>query len=459
MIQRVLIANRGEIAVRIIRACRELGMKTVAVYSQADENSLHVQLADEAICIGPPPAGQSYLKIANIISAAEIADVDAIHPGYGFLAENAHFAEICRNCKINFIGPSPENINRMGDKNVARETALKAGVPITPGSDGVIANKEEALKWAQRIGYPVLLKASAGGGGKGMRLAHNDVSLVQAFMTASAEAERAFGNASMYMEKFVETARHIEVQLIADHHGNVVHLGERDCSIQRRHQKLIEEAQSPVLDADTRKRIHRAAVKLAENVGYRNAGTVEFLYDAKDREFYFMEMNTRIQVEHPVSEEITGVDLIKEQLLVASGEKLSVSQRDIRFEGHSIEFRVNAEDPHRQFTPSPGLVEWLHFPGGHGVRIDSHVYSGYEISPYYDSMIAKIIVHAPDREQAIHRMSRALSEFMIEGVQTTVPLGIALLLDSRFSRGEYTTKFLDEYLAEGAFAAPEKSNR
>lgn len=454
MIQRVLIANRGEIAVRIIRACRELGVKTVAVYSQADENSLHVQLADEAICIGPAPAAQSYLKIANIISAAEIADVDAIHPGYGFLSENAHFAEICKNCKITFIGPSADNISKMGDKAVARETALRAGVPVTPGSEGLIRNKEEALKWAQKVGYPVLLKATAGGGGKGMRHAHNDVSLVQAFMTASAEAERAFGNSGMYMEKFVESARHIEVQIIADHHGNVVHLGERDCSIQRRHQKLIEEAPSPILDADTRKRIHRAAIKIAEAVNYRNAGTIEFLYDAKSNEFYFMEMNTRIQVEHPVSEEITGIDLIKEQILVASGERLSFSQKDVDFEGHSIEFRVNAEDPYRNFTPSPGKVDWVHFPGGNGVRIDSHVYSGYEISPYYDSMIGKIIVHAPDRGKAIHRMVRALNEFMIEGVHTTVPLGISVLLDTRFANGDYTTKFLDGYLAEGTFVPP-----
>lgn len=454
MIKRVLVANRGEIAVRIIRACRELGVKTVAVYSEADESSLHAQLADEAICIGPAPAAQSYLKIANIISAAEITDVDAIHPGYGFLSENAHFAEICQNCKIIFIGPSPDNINRMGDKAVARETALKAGVPVTPGSDGLVRNKEEALKWAEKVGYPVLLKATAGGGGKGMRHAHNDVSLVQAFMTASAEAERAFGNSGMYMEKFVESARHIEVQLIADHHGNVVHLGERDCSIQRRHQKLIEEAPSPILDPDTRKRIHRAAVKLAESVGYRNAGTVEFLYDAKTNDFYFMEMNTRIQVEHPVSEEITGIDLIKEQIRVASGERLSFTQKDVEFDGHSIEFRVNAENPYKNFTPSPGKVDWVHFPGGTGVRIDSHVYSGYEISPYYDSMIGKIIVHAPDRTQAIHRMTRALSEFMIEGPHTTVPLGIAVLLDSRFAQGDYTTKFLDEYLAEGTFVPP-----
>lgn len=451
MFQRILIANRGEIAVRIIRACHELGVEAVAVYSQADETSLHVRLADEAICIGPASSRDSYLKIANIISAAEIADVDAIHPGYGFLAENAHFAEICKNCKIAFIGPSAENINQMGDKAMARETALKAGVPVTPGSDGVLQNKEEALKWAQRIGYPVLLKATAGGGGKGMRIAHNDVSLVQAFMTASSEAERAFGNPGMYMEKFVERARHIEVQIMADHHGHVVHLGERDCSIQRRHQKLIEEAPSPILDGDTRRRLHRAAVKVAEAVGYRNAGTIEFLYDEASKEFYFMEMNTRIQVEHTVSEEVTGVDLIKEQIRVAAGEPLSFTQKEIEIQGHAMEFRVNAEDPYRNFTPSPGRVDWVHFPGGNGVRIDSHVYSGYDISPHYDSMIAKIIVHAPDRTEAIARMSRALREFMIEGPKTTVPLGLSVLADSRFTRGEYTTVFLDKYMTDGSF--------
>jgi acetyl-CoA carboxylase biotin carboxylase subunit len=455
MIKRVLIANRGEIAVRIIRACRELGVQTVAVYSEADENSLHVQLADDAICIGPAPAAQSYLKIANIISAAEITDVDAIHPGYGFLSENAHFAEICKNCNITFIGPSPENISQMGDKAVARETAMKAGVPVTPGSEGLIRNKEEALKWAQKVGYPVLLKATAGGGGKGMRHAQNDVSLVQAFMTASAEAERAFGNAGMYMEKFVQNARHIEVQVIADHHGTVVHLGERDCSIQRRHQKLIEEAPSPILNDETRARLHAAAVKITKAVDYRNAGTIEFLYDADTNEFYFMEMNTRIQVEHPVSEEVSGQDLIKEQIRVASGEPLSFSQDDIKIDGHSIEFRVNAENPYQNFTPSPGKVDWVHFPGGHGVRIDSHVYSTYEISPYYDSMIGKIIVHAADREQATERMLRALNEFMIEGVHTTVPLGIAVMRDPRFAGGDYTTNFLDQYLAEGTFTPPE----
>ncbi|MBM4155058.1 MAG: acetyl-CoA carboxylase biotin carboxylase subunit [Lentisphaerae bacterium] len=450
MFERVLIANRGEIAVRVIRACRELGIRTVAVYSQADEKSMHVQLADEAICIGPAPTKESYLRISNIISAAEVADVDAIHPGYGFLSENAHFAEICQNCNIAFIGPSADNIRCMGDKAVARQTMKKAGIPVTPGSEGVLSGKEEALEVAKKIGYPVLIKAAAGGGGKGMRVARNDVSLAQSFMTASSEAERAFANASVYIEKYVENARHIEVQVIADHHGNVVHLGERDCSIQRRHQKLLEEAPSPALSADTRKRLHRIAVRAAEAVGYRNAGTIEFLYDANANEFYFMEMNTRIQVEHPVTEEVSGVDLVREQIRVASGEKLSFSQRDVIAQGHAIEFRVNAEDPYRNFTPSPGLVEFLNFPGGRSVRVDSHVYNGYEISPHYDSMIAKIVARGRNRAEAIAVMSRALQEFAIEGVKTTVPVGLALMADARFVKGEYNTAFLEDFM-QGTF--------
>lgn len=446
MFERVLIANRGEIAVRIVRACRELGIRTVAVYSQADEKSLHVQMADEAICIGPPAPKDSYLKIANIISAAEVADVDAIHPGYGFLAENAHFAEICQSCNIAFIGPTPDNIRAMGDKAVARQTMRKAGVPITPGSDGILTSADEALKFAREVGYPVLVKAAAGGGGKGMRIARNDVSLAQSFMTASSEAERAFGNPAVYMEKFVENARHIEVQIIADHHGSVVHLGERDCSIQRRHQKVIEEAPSPGLPADVRRRILRAAVRAAEFTGYRNAGTVEFLYDVHSHEFFFMEMNTRIQVEHPVTEEIAGVDLIKEQIRVAAGEKLSFSQRDVEPKGHAVEFRVNAEDPFCGFTPAPGVVAFVHFPGGRSVRVDSHVYSGYEISPYYDSMIAKIVAVGRHRAEALAVLGRALHEFTLEGVPTTVPLGQALLSDVRFLRGEYTTAYLDDFM-------------
>ncbi|MCX6997589.1 MAG: acetyl-CoA carboxylase biotin carboxylase subunit [Kiritimatiellaeota bacterium] len=447
MFERILIANRGEIAVRIIRTCREMGLHTVAVYSTADEQSLHVQLADEAICIGPPPARDSYLKIANIISAAEIADVDAIHPGYGFLAENAHFAEICKNCNIVFIGPTAENIRLMGDKIQARQTMRKAGVPITPGSDAV-QSKEEALKVAERLGYPVLIKAAAGGGGKGMRVARNDVSLVHGFMTASSEAERAFSNPTMYIEKYVEQARHIEVQIIADHHRNVLHLGERDCSLQRRHQKLVEESPSPGLTHDQRKKILRAAVRAAEAVNYQNAGTIEFLFDQKSGQFYFMEMNTRIQVEHPVTEEITGVDLVREQIRVAAGGKLSFSERDLKFQGHAIEFRINAEDPAKNFTPSPGLVRAVHFPGGPGVRVDSHVYCGYEIPPYYDSMIGKLIVHAHTRAEAIARMARALAEFSIDGVATTVSFGQALLGDARFTRGEYNTAFLENFMKE-----------
>jgi acetyl-CoA carboxylase biotin carboxylase subunit len=451
MFERILIANRGEIALRIIRACREMGVRSVAVYSEADAKSMHVQMADEAICIGPAAAKDSYLKIANIISAAEVADVDAIHPGYGFLAENAHFADICQNCNITFIGPTPENIRKMGDKAVARETMKKAGVPVAPGSEGIVKTKEEALKIAQEIGYPVLIKAVAGGGGKGMRVARNDVSLAQGFMTASSEAERAFSNAAVYIEKFVEQARHIEIQVIGDHHGNRCHLFERDCSIQRRHQKLVEEAPSPVLNAKMRERLGKAAIRAMEAVNYRNAGTIEFLYDQKAQNFYFMEMNTRIQVEHPVTEQVTGIDLIKEQIRVAAGEKLSFSQKDIEVKGHAIEFRVNAENPYRDFTPQPGKILFVSLPGGPGVRVDSHVYSGYDIPPHYDSMIAKIIVTAKTREEAITRMSRALGEFMIEGPATTVPLGQALLADARFARGEYTTTFLENFIKEGFF--------
>lgn len=448
MFKRILIANRGEIALRVIRACKELGIESVAVYSRADENSMHVQLADDAICIGPPSVTDSYLKFSNIISAAELADVDAVHPGYGFLAENAGFAEICRNCNIVFIGPSAENIKTMGDKAVARETMQRAGVPITPGSDGILNNPEEALKTAQRIGYPVLLKAVAGGGGKGMRIARNDAELTRGFMTAGAEAERAFANADLYLEKYVEVARHIEIQIMADRHGHVVQLGERDCSLQRRHQKLLEEAPSPILDNDLRKKIGRAAVKAAEAVKYQNAGTVEFLFDESSRKFYFMEMNTRIQVEHPVTEELTGIDLIREQIRVAAGERLSFSQKDIRPNGHAMEFRVNAEDPYKDFTPSPQRIEWLNFPGGYGVRVDSHVYSGYQIPPYYDSMIGKIIVKGKSRQEAIQRMRRALDECLIEGASTTVPLGQALLTDPNFVQGKYDTQYLEQFMDE-----------
>lgn len=451
MIDKVLIANRGEVAVRIIRACRELGIHTVAVFSEADRESLHVELADESVCIGPASATNSYLKIENIISAAEIADVDAIHPGYGFLAENAHFAEICEQCRIKFIGPKAECISKMGDKNLARQTMQEAKVPVTPGSDGIVKTRDEALGVANEIGYPVLIKAVAGGGGKGMRIARNDVSLVQAFMTASAEAERSFGNPDLYMEKFVESSRHIEMQILGDDHGNAIHVGERDCSIQRRHQKLLEEAPSPALTDKQRQKLGDIAVRAVKAVGYNNAGTVEFLYDVKEKKFYFMEMNTRIQVEHPVSEEISGIDLIKEQLIIASEEPMSYRQSDVSFSGHAMEFRLNAEDPTNKFRPSPGEVKNVHFPGGRGVRVDTLIYPGYEILPFYDSMIAKIITHGRDRKEAISIMARALDEFMIDGIKTTAPLGLALMNSDQFQREEYDTNFLEEYMEEWHF--------
>lgn len=444
--ERVLIANRGEIALRIIRACRELGIHTVAVYSEADREAAHVQLADDAVCIGPAPATESYLKVSNIISAAEVTDADAIHPGYGFLAENADFAEICARCNLKFIGPSPEAIRRMGDKNTARETMKAGGVPITPGSDGLVPNEAEAVKISKQIGYPVIVKATAGGGGKGMRIAHNELALKNAFNSARHEAERAFGNAGVYIEKYVESARHIEVQIMADEHGNVIHLGERDCSLQRRNQKVLEEAPSPALDDDIRKQLGDAAVKAAIAVNYSNAGTVEFLFDEKDRKFYFMEMNTRIQVEHPVTEEVTGVDLIKEQIRVAAGEKLSVTQADIKAMGHAIEFRVNAEDPSRNFAPCPGKINWLNLPGGFGVRVDTAVYPGYVIPPHYDSMVAKLIVRGRDRKEALARLQRALEEFLVDGPATTIPLGLALLKDAHFLGGNYNTAYLEKFM-------------
>jgi acetyl-CoA carboxylase biotin carboxylase subunit len=448
MFEKVLIANRGEIALRIIRACKELGVRSVAVYSDADADSLHVQMADEAICIGPAAAADSYLKITNIISAAEVADVDAIHPGYGFLAENAHFAEICANCNITFIGPSAECIRNMGDKAIARDTMKAAGVPITPGSEGILRDSDEALALAKKMGYPVLLKAVAGGGGKGMRVARNDVSLVQGFMAAAAEGESAFGNPDLFMEKYIESARHVEVQIVADKHGNVCHVGERDCSIQRRHQKLVEEAPCPSLTDEERQALGDAAVRAAKAVDYDSAGTLEFLYDEKEKQFYFMEMNTRIQVEHTVSEEVSGIDLMKEQISVAAGEKLSFTQDEMVISGHAIEYRVNAEDPYNNFTPAPGPVEAVHFPGGPGIRIDSHVYSGYTISPYYDSMIGKIIAKGKDRDEAIVRLRRALEEFTINGPATSVPLGEALLVDRRFIKGRYNTAFLEKFMHE-----------
>jgi len=446
MFKRILIANRGEIAVRVIRACREMGIRTVAVYSQPDESCLHVQLADEAVCIGKAPSSESYLKIANIISAAEVTDVDALHPGFGFLSENAHFADICEECGITFIGPSPDNIRDMGDKARAREMMKKAGVPVTPGSDGVVPTQEAAMAIAKKLGYPVLIKAVAGGGGKGMRIARNDVSLVQGYMTARAEAERAFGNSDVYVEKLVERARHIEVQLLADNHGHVYQLGERDCSIQRRHQKLLEETPSPALTPDRRKKLLKAAVRAAQACKLRNVATIEFLWNEDAQEFYFMEMNTRIQVEHPITEEVTGVDLVQLQIRAAAGEVLKFADDEFAPRGHAIEVRVNAENPYKNFTPSPGPIQVVHFPGGPGIRVDSHVYSGYVIPPFYDSMIGKIIARGKNREEALTRMARALAEFKMAGPATTVPVAQALLADARFLRGEYNTHFLEQFM-------------
>ncbi|MCK5012323.1 MAG: acetyl-CoA carboxylase biotin carboxylase subunit [Candidatus Omnitrophica bacterium] len=443
MFSKILVANRGEIALRIIRACRELGVQTVAVYSESDRDSLHVRFADEAVCIGPAPSLDSYLNIPAIISAAEITDVEAIHPGYGFLAENAHFAEICESCNIMFIGPSAQTIRMMGDKVVAKETMTKTKVPITPGGDGVIESKEEALKTAKEIKYPVIIKAASGGGGKGMRVCHNDITLVSSFTIAQNEAETNFGNPDVYIEKYIDRPRHIEFQIMADQFGNVIHLGERDCSIQRRHQKLLEEAPSPALTDEMRRKMGNAAVRAAQAVDYKGAGTVEFLLD-RNGEFYFMEMNTRVQVEHPVTEMVTGIDIIKEQIRIAAGEKLNVSQKDITIRGVAIECRINAEDPRNNFIPSPGTVEELNIPGGFGVRVDTHIYQGYEISPYYDSMIAKLIVHGSDRSEAISRMGRALEEFYISPIKTTIGLHIDILKDPRFLKGKVTTHFLDK---------------
>jgi acetyl-CoA carboxylase biotin carboxylase subunit len=453
MFDKILIANRGEIALRIIRACKELGIKTLAVYSTADVDSLHVQLADEAICIGKASSQDSYLKIDRIISAAEIGDVDAIHPGYGFLAENAHFAEVCESCNIKFIGPKPASIRAMGDKSVARATARKAGVPITPGSPGVVESDQEALKIAKQIGYPIMIKAVAGGGGRGMRQAHNDVSLVQGFNSAKMEAEKAFNNGALYLEKLIENPHHVEFQILGDKFGKVVHVGERDCSIQRRNQKLLEEAPSPFITPATRKAMGRAEIKLAHAVEYENAGTLEFLVDDKQN-YYFMEMNTRIQVEHPVTEEVYGVDLVKEQIKIAFGEKLSKDFDDLQPLKHAIEMRINAEDPFNDFRPSPGKIELFYAPGGHGIRWDSHVYAGYSVPPYYDSMIGKLIAFGSDRATAMDRMSRALDEFVIRGIKTTVPFGQLILKDPDFRRGRYSTHFVEGFLKQRASILP-----
>ncbi len=455
MFNKVLIANRGEIALRVIRACREMGIPTVLVYSQGDADSLPVRLADEAVCIGAAASSASYLLIDRILSVAAITDADAIHPGYGFLAENAYFAEACRKHGIVFIGPSPEAMRAMGDKAVARETMKKAGVPTTPGSDGLISNEGEALKMAHALKYPVIVKAVAGGGGRGMRIAHNDASLVQGFHAAQTEAEKAFGNGALYIEKYLVNPRHIEVQILADNYGNVVHLGERDCSVQRRNQKLIEESPSPALNEKQRERIGAAAVKAAKAANYTSAGTIEFLYTA-DGNFYFMEMNTRIQVEHPVSEQVTGIDLIKAQIKVAAGEKLPFRQKDIKVTGHAIECRINAEDPFNNFVPNPGKLSLIIPPGGKGVRVDSHVYSGYTIPPYYDSMIGKLIVHGSNREEALAICRRALSEFVVEGIKTTIPFHKTLVVHKDFVAGKYDTGFVERFMLERASAQLQK---
>ncbi|MGC4004563.1 MAG: acetyl-CoA carboxylase biotin carboxylase subunit [Pirellulales bacterium] len=445
MFKRILIANRGEIALRVIRACRELGIETVAVYSEADRGANYLTLADQAFCIGGPKAADSYLKIDRIISAAEVGNAQAIHPGFGFLSENSHFNEVCRDCQIGFIGPTPEAMAKLGDKNSARKLAMEANVPVVPGSDGLITDENEAVKTAREIGFPVLIKATAGGGGKGMRVAANELTLKSAIQQASAEAQAAFGNPGIYLERYIEKPRHVEVQIIGDQHGNVVHLWERDCSTQRRHQKLIEESPSSKLPAATRKAMCEAAVRLAKTAGYHNAGTVEFIVDQQEN-FYFIEVNARIQVEHPVTEMVTGVDLIKAQILVASGEKLPFTQDDIKCGGAAIECRINAEDPAKGFQPSPGKITQLIPPGGFGVRWDSHAYAGYTVGPYYDSMIGKLIVHQPTRKVAISTMLRALRELKIEGIATTIPIHQTILSNSAFAEGTIDTKFVEREL-------------
>lgn len=442
MIKKVLIANRSEIALRIIRACHELGIKTVAVYSTADVSSLHVKFADEAVCIGPPLSKESYLNKNAILSAAHITGADAIHPGYGFLAENDSFADMCKEMGLVFIGPQPDAIVRMGNKSIAKETMRNAGVPVVPGSGGIVETLDDARRVAEEVGYPVMIKAVAGGGGKGMRYVQEPSELEKSYTMARTEAGAAFGNPDVYIEKFIEEPRHVEIQVFADKHGNVVHLNERECSIQRRHQKLIEEAPSPIMTPELRKAMGEASEIGARAVNYEGAGTIEFLVD-KHRNFYFMEMNTRIQVEHPVTEQSLGVDLVKEQLLIASGEKLTVKHQDPTY--HSIECRINAEDPEKDFRPSPGMIQSLHFPGGHGVRVDSHIYQGYSIPPYYDSLVAKLITYAKNRNEAIAKMRRALDEFVIEGIKTTIPFHRKMMDNKDFISGNFDTKYLDTH--------------
>ncbi len=442
MLTKVLIANRGEIALRIVRVCKQLGIKTVAVYSQADRDSLHVRFADEAVCIGPAPGMESYLKIPRLIAAAEVTNADAVHPGYGFLAENAGFAEICKTSGLKFIGPGAEMIMAMGDKALAKETMRKAGVPVVPGSDGVVPDANAAKSVAAEIGYPVIIKAVAGGGGRGMRIVREESDIEGAVQTAQHEALQAFSNADVYLEKYLEQPRHIEMQVFGDRHGNVMHFGERDCSVQRRHQKLIEEAPSPAVDAELRRKMGEAALMGCKAVGYENAGTIEYLVD-KHRNFYFMEMNTRIQVEHPVTEQVTGHDLIKLQLQVAAGERLP--RRRVQVRGHAIECRINAEDPENNFRPNPGLISDFHMPGGFGVRVDTHVYAGYQVPPHYDSLIAKLIVFAQTRDGALNKMASALDEFTIEGIKTTIPFHRQVMRNEKFRSGKFDTSFLETF--------------
>ncbi|GAA0443658.1 acetyl-CoA carboxylase biotin carboxylase subunit [Lentibacillus halophilus] len=444
MINKLLIANRGEIAVRIIRACQEMGISTVAVYSEADKDALHVQMADDAYCIGPALSKESYLNFTNIMSVATLTEVDAIHPGYGFLAENADFAEICKACNITFVGPAAESIQKMGVKDVARETMKKAGVPTVPGSEGIIENEEEAIRLAGEIGYPVIIKATAGGGGKGIRVAKNQDELIKGIRVTQEEAEKSFGNPGVYLEKFIEDFRHVEIQVLADKYGHVLHLGERDCTIQRRLQKLIEEAPSPAITPETREKMGEAAVKAAKAVDYVGAGTIEFIFDRKTADFYFMEMNTRIQVEHPVTEIITGIDLIKEQINVANNEPLPFQQNDINVSGWAVECRINAEDPFKDFMPSPGNITMYLAPGGPGVRNDSAAYPGYRIPPFYDSMVAKLIAYGENREEAIQRMKRALDEFVVEGVHTTIAFHREIMDHPVFVDGDFNTNFLQD---------------
>ncbi|MGF6947872.1 acetyl-CoA carboxylase biotin carboxylase subunit [Neobacillus sp. B4I6] len=448
MLKKILIANRGEIAVRIIRACKEMDIQTVAVYSEADREALHVKLADEAYCIGKSPSKESYLNMAHILSIATLTKVDGIHPGYGFLAENADFAEFCQKCHIEFIGPSPESIRKMGIKDVARDTMKNAGVTIVPGSNGTIKDIADGLEISRKIGFPVIIKATAGGGGKGIRVAYTEEELKKGIEMTQQEAKTAFGNPEVYIEKFIEDFRHIEIQVLADSHGNVIHLGERDCTIQRRMQKLVEETPSPAISAKTREKMGVSAVQAAKAVDYVGAGTVEFIYDYKEDTFYFMEMNTRIQVEHPITEMVTGVDLIQEQIRIASGEPLWMKQADVTINGWAIECRINAENPAKNFMPSPGKIEKYRLPGGFGVRVDSAIYAGYQIPPFYDSMVAKLIVHGRTRSEAIKKMIRALEEFIVKGVATTIPFHNALLKNEVFTSGEFNTNFLETYSLE-----------